>query len=131
VPEEDKKVRPEVLQAVLLEEVAERLMSIELMLKKQVPTGIVEPLNPFMATSTARVVKPPHHDKLWFSVTIVKEGDVELHLRINTKYDVVNSYTMGADEKVYDQDFSIPCIEDIQLWTNVGETCWVKIRGSR
>jgi len=130
VPEEDRKVRPEVLQAALLEEVAERLMSIELMFKKQVPEGIVEPLNSFTASATARVVKPPFHNKLWFSVTIVKEGEVELHLRINTKHGA-NPYTMGADEKVYDQDFSIPCIEDIQLWTNLGETCRVKIRGSR
>lgn len=130
MPEEDKKIRPEAMKIALLDEVAERLLSIEGMFKKQVPEGIVEPLSPFMVTSTARVVKPPFHGKLWFSVTIVKEGEVELHLRINTKHGA-NPYTMGTDEKVYDQDFSIPCIEDIQLWTNVGETCRVKIRGSR
>lgn len=117
------------MATALLDEIAERLFAMQSMMKKQLPEGIVEPLNPITVTSSARVVHPPF--KPWFSVTIVKEEDVALYLRINTKNESL-PYVMSADEKVFDQNFGIACIEDIMFWTDAGVTCNnVKIRGSR
>jgi hypothetical protein len=125
-----KRVEAGPMDVALLDEIANRLLSIEKMMAKQIPEGIVEPLNPISVTSSGRVVQPPFPNKFWFSITIVKEDAVELHLSINTETATV-PYTMSANEKVYDQSFSIPCIRDVKFWTNQGETCTVKIRGSR
>jgi len=128
--ETPRKIRADVATVALLDEIAERLLDIQTVLKKQVPEGVVEPLNPITVTSSPTVVHPPFRDKLWFSITIVKEAAIEVYLQVNTKNENI-PYTMSADEKVFDQDFSRACIEDIRLWTNPHESCVVKIRGSR
>ena len=114
----------------LLDEIAERLLAIQQKSVQETPEGIVEPLAPFTVTGTPVVRQPPIANKLWFGVTIVKEEDVQLNIVVNTGKSPPTPYPMGANEKVYDLYFSRPCIYDIMLWTN-GETCTVKIRGSR
>jgi len=115
---------------VLLDEIASRLGDITERMDKQVPKGIVEPIAPFTATGNRTVVTPPFKDKFWFSITLVKETAVELHVIVNTGKSGTTAYTMGVDEKVYDQDFSMPLIRDVMVWTD-GANCVVKIRGSR
>jgi len=119
------------MQVAILREIGDRLLSLQETFKEQTPEGIVEPLPPFTATSEPSIHKPIFGDKPWFSVVIVKEGSVQLHVVINTGKSSTTPYTMGVDEKVYDQYFSTPCIKDIMVWTNSGETCTVKVRGSR
>jgi len=128
--EKQKRVKAGPMEIALLDEIAERLLSLEKIQKKQVPEGIVEPLNPVTVTSSPKVVHPPFRNKLWFSITIVKEEAVAVYLRINTKNESI-PYRMSADEKVFDQNFSIACIEDVMLWTDPGVSCQVKVRGSR
>lgn len=126
----ERLIRADVLQSALLDEIAGRLLAVQRHFEESKPEGIVEPIHRLTVTTDYTVVRPPFIDKKWFSITIVKEDDVELNVVVNTGKSATTPYTMGADEKVYDQAFSMPCIEDVMLWTNSG-TCHVKVRGSR
>lgn len=138
--EKKKYVPPDVAQVWQLEEVISNLKnlnqgiaSIRREQESSVPEGITEPIESLTITDDPTTVNPPHYaeGKYWFSIVIVKEDEVALHLIINTEKSGTTPYTMSANEKVYDQYFSKPLIKDLMLWTDSGETCTVKIRGSR
>lgn len=123
------QVKPEVLQAALLDEIAERLYQLQKFMDEGRAQGIVEPLNPVKVSTEPTVLEPPS-GKPWFGVTIVKEDPVELNIIINSGKSSSTPYTMSRDERVFDQYFNSPCVHDVVLWTNEG-TCTVKVRGSR
>lgn len=135
--ESEARIRPDILQTAYLSRIAKSMKNLDLkitvlntMVKQQIPMGIIEPLNQLTVTNDPVVVHPPFRTKYWFSVTIVKLDAVELHLNINTENET-QDYTMGAAENVYDQNFNVPCIQDIKFWTDTGVTCRVKVRGTR
>lgn len=128
--EQQKRIETGPMMVALLDEMAERLLSIQEKIKKQTPEGIIEPIAPFTATGERTVIRPLFKDKFWFSITLVKETAVELHVIVNTGKSGTTAYTMGVDENVYDQDFSMALIRDVMVWTD-GADCTVKIRGSR
>ena len=116
--EQQKRLESGPMQVGLLREIADRLLALQTSTKEQTPEGIVEPIAPFIATTSRRIVTPPLRYKQWFGLTIVKEGTAELNVVINTGKSGETPYTMGTDEKVYDQYFNLPCIYDVMVWTS-------------
>ena len=130
--EDEKKAPPRLappLETVAILDQVAMLKQILDIMRNQRPEGIVEPLEPIVATTNPVILIPPK--KPWFSVTIVKEGDAELNVMINdTDIKKSKPYKMGVNEVVYDIVFNEPVIKEVMLWT-VSGTCTVKIRGAR
>lgn len=122
------KMTPEVISAIQSIEIKEILAEMYKMLYEQQPLGLMEPLILTVTSDPPTEIKPAFP---WFSVTIVKEDPVELHIILNSHLSMAKPDTMHADEKVWDQYFSKPVIQEVTLSTNTGETCRVRVRGSR
>ncbi len=125
---ETGKMTPEVVGAIKAIETVEILGEIYNMMHEQQPVGIVEPLDVTVNSARPTEIKPAFS---WFSITIVKLDAVELHITINSSVSMAKPDTMHADEKVWDLYFSKPVIKEVTLETNPGETCRVRVRGSR
>ena len=125
--EERKKVKPDVLQTALLDEIAERLLHVERMLAEEKPEGVVEPIEPVSVTETLRRVKAPF--KPWFSVSIVNDGPNDVYVIVNSEKSFEwHRVPVGETYKV---DMKRPAIKDVLLKCEPGETASVRVVGSR
>lgn len=122
-----KRVDPQVASVFLLDEIAERLLTLEKQLPVR-PVGIVEPLTPIKATITPRVIHPPYKKK-WFSVSIVNDGPDDCWIVVNTEKSPAQPYFTRAGE-AYEVDMGSGVIEDIRVYTDAG-TANLRIRGVR
>ena len=125
--EGEKRVRADVFQAALLDEIAERLLSIEQMLGEEKPEGVVEPMEPITVTDVTRRVMAPI--KPWFSVNIVNDGP-------NDVYAIVNSEKSFEWHRIpkgepYKVDMKRPVIKDVLLKCESGENASVRVVGAR
>ena len=75
---QNDRMDPGVMQVALLNEVAERLLTLQTFL--QPPEGIIEPYEVANITTQKRTIKP---DKKWFSVQILNDGPGDLSVLIN------------------------------------------------
>lgn len=115
------------MQVALLDEIAERLMRLEKQLPEK-PEGIIEPLSPVRATTTARVIHPPMKRK-WFSLTIVNDGPNDCWVVVNTEKSPPQPYLTRLGEE-YEVNLGYGAIEDIRVYTEAG-TANLRIRGVR
>ena len=127
--EQRKRLRSEVLQTALLDEIAERLHAIELHNKELSPEGIVEPLPILTITTNPVVVQPPQQGKHWFSLSAVNDGPQPCWIMVNTGKSSTRPYQIQVDE-VYEVAFIKPLIYDMRLYTDTA-TAVMRIKGAR
>ncbi len=127
--EQRKRLNPEVLNTALLDEIAERLLSLETHNREITPDGIVEPLPILTITINPRIVKPPNEGKPWFAVTAINDGPQNCWIVLNTGKSSTTPHQMQVDE-VYEAQFSMALIYDLRLWTD-SATASVRVRGAR
>lgn len=124
-----KRLNPEVLNTALLDEIAERLLAIEIHNQELSPEGIVEPLPIITVTTTPIVVQPPQEGKHWFSLSAVNDGPQPVWIVINTGKSSTRPYHVLVDE-IYEVTFIKPRIYDMRLYTDTGNAS-VRIKGAR
>jgi hypothetical protein len=123
---QEKFVRPEVLQAALLDEIAERLLKLEELAKAEVPEGAVEPIEKFEVTETRTLFRPL---KPWFSISIINDGPSDVYCIVNTEKSF-EEHRVAVGE-TYNIDMRRAKITDALMWCNRGETASVRIVGVR
>jgi hypothetical protein len=125
--DEEKRVRPDVLVAGLLDEIAQRLMAVEQLMREQVPEGVVEPIEPVSVTDEVRRVTAPV--KPWFDVVVVNDGPGDVYVIVNPdrSYDW---HRVPMDE-TYRVDMKRGIIKDVLLRCDPGGAASVRLVGSR
>ena len=125
----EQRLNPEVLNTALLDEIAQRLLNIEIHNKELSPEGIVEPLAVITVTTTTTIVQPPNLGKLWFSVSIINDGPESCWVVVNSGKSSTRSHRVDNDE-TYEVRFIKPVIADLMLSTDSGSAS-VRITGTR
>jgi len=125
--EEEKRVRADVLMAALLDEIAERLTTLEQFQREQRPEGVVEPIEPITVTDKVRRVVAPF--KPWFNVEVVNNGPSDVWVIVNPEKSF-DWHRVGAKE-TYRVPMGRPIIKDVLLKCELGETATVRLVGSR
>ena len=126
--EKQSKVEAGPMSVALLDEIAERLLSLEKLAKAEVPEGVVEPLHTITATTTQQVITPPMH-KPWFSVSIINDGTHDCWVIVNSEKSSTSPSLVRVGEPC-EIDFGAPLIDDLVVWTDAG-TASLRIRGVR
>ena len=121
-----EKVRPEVMQVALLDEIAERLLRVEKLLKAEVPEGAVEPIEKFTISEVKTRIKPL---KSWFSMSLINDGPSSIFVIVNTEKSFEEHEVLVHE--TYNIDMRRALIVDILCWCNHGETSVVRIVGVR
>ena len=117
------------LNTALLDEIAQRLLNIEVHNKELSPEGIVEPLAIIIVTTANTIVEPPNLGNLWFSVSIINDGPDPCWVVINSGKSSTTPHRINDDE-TYEVRFIKPVIQDLMLSTDSG-TASVRITGTR
>ncbi len=117
------------LNTALLDEIAQRLLNIEVHNKELSPEGIVEPLAIITVTTANTIVEPPNLGNLWFSVSIINDGPDPCWVVINSGKSSTTPHRINDDE-TYEVRFIKPVIQDLMLSTDSG-TASVRITGTR
>ena len=117
------------LNTALLDEIAQRLLNIEVHNKELSPEGIVEPLAVIIVTTANTIVEPPNLGNLWFSVSIINDGPDPCWVVINSGKSSTTPHRINDDE-TYEVSFIKPVIQDLMLSTDSG-TASVRITGTR
>jgi c-di-GMP-related signal transduction protein len=122
-----ERVSPEVYQAALLDEIAERLLQIQKLYEEEKPEGVVEPIEKFRITEARTPIKLR---KAWFSVSIINDDDA------NSVFVIVNTEKSFEEHEVkehetYNIDMHRAVITDLLCWCNHGETATIRIVGVR
>lgn len=123
--EKPKRIDPGVMSVALLDEIAERLLSMENKLEAMTPEGIVEPLKIITSTTTPNVVKPP--GKPWFSISIVNDGPADCWIVVNTEKSSTTPYLLKEGETT-EIELGVSRIVDVYHYTE-SETASLRIRG--
>ena len=123
--------KAEALMVGLLDEIAERLLSLETHNKEITPEGIVDPLVEITVTTEPLVVGPPSAEagKNWFSVSVINDGPDYCWVVINTGKSSTNPHKVVSGE-TYEVSFTKPKIYDLRLYTDSG-TAVMRITGTR
>ena len=122
-----KKLDSSILSTALLDEIAERLMNLETLMKAAHPIGAVEPIEKFVITDVRRhmpLVKP------WFSVSVINDDD---H---NDVFCIVNTEKSFEEHRIlphetYNIAMITAVIKDLLFWCNHGESATVRVVGTR
>ena len=124
--EKSKAVRAEVLQAALLDEVAERLLALQKLAQAEVPEGVVEPIEKFHITSI-----PTHLPRLepWFSMSLINDGPDSVLVIVNTAKSFDEHEVLAGE--TYNINMLRALIKDVRLWCRAGETATVRLVGVR
>lgn len=125
---ERKKVRPDVLQTALLDEIAERLMTLERLQKEERAEGVVEPIEPVSVTEEGKHLRPPV-GKPWMSMDLINDGPQSCWVLVNTGKSI-DPHEVKKGE-TYPIDMKRPIIEDVYLYCKPGETASLRIVGLR
>jgi len=113
------------MSVALLDEIAERLLSMENKLEAMTPEGIVEPLKIITSTTTPNIVKPP--GKPWFSISIVNDGPADCWIVVNTEKSSTTPYLLKEGETT-EIEMGVSRIVDVYHYTE-SETASLRIRG--
>jgi len=125
--EQPKRIDPGVMSVALLDEIAERLLSIEQDIKESKAEGIVEPLRLTTSTTTPAVTRPLQ--KPWFSISIVNDGPADCWIVVNTGKSSTTPYLLRNGETT-EIEMGSPRIVDLSHYTDAG-TASLRIRGVR
>ena len=110
----DERLDPSVLQLGLLNEVAERLKSVEDLLREQRMDGITEPFTRII-TTTKQIIRA---QKSWFSMTVINDGLSDINIvTIPTINENPHIIRFG---ETYRLDFGRGVISEIQVWCDTG-----------
>ena len=124
--EKQSRVEAGPMQVALLDEIAERLLSLEKLAKAEVPEGVVEPIEKFHITSQRKLIPRP---KAWFSFSLINDGPNSVFVIVNMdksfeEHEVLNGET-------YNIDMHRGVINDLLIWCREGETATIRLVGAR
>jgi hypothetical protein len=124
---QEKFVRPEVLQAALLDEIAERLYTMQRFQEEERAEGVVEPIEPISVNEEPRRVIAPL--KPWFSVNVVNDGPDDVYVLVNTEKSF--DWHRVPKGESYRVDMKRGIIKDLLLKCEAGKTASVRLVGAR
>jgi hypothetical protein len=110
-----------------LDEVAERLLAIQDLIREEHAEGIVESIEPLRVTETVRKVEAVYGN--WFSVTIVNDGPDDVYAIVNSRKS--SAWHRVAVNEPYKVDMGRGVIRDVLLRCEPGETASVRLVGAR
>jgi hypothetical protein len=122
------KVTPQVLQTILLDEIAGRLAEIYESMQEERAEGVVEPIEPVVITEEGRHLRPPV-GKPWMSMDLINDGPNSCWALVNTSRSV-DAHEIKKGE-TYTIDMKRPIIEDVYLWCKPREEASLRIVGVR
>lgn len=145
LPEEEKRIKPDILQIFILDEIVGRLEALESFteeLKKvvayiaaemeRVSEGIVYPIELTIEGNTITEFnieeEPSGGHKPWFSCTIYADGPDTLWVAVNT---TVKGFSRIENAEAMDVDFHSPKIRKLFFYTVKDGECAVRIIGER
>ena len=125
--EKQNRISEGPMSVALLNEIAERLMSLEKLAKATQPIGAVEPIEKFVITDVRRHMPL---QKPWFSVSIINDDD---H---NDVFCIVNTEKSFEEHRIhpletYNINMVTAVIKDLLFWCDHGESAVVRIVGTR
>jgi len=130
-----KLMRADEAQVALLDKMLEEIKRVSKeshetteTLKKQVPEGIIEPLDIVTATTVPQIITPPLR-KPWRSVSVVNDGTNNCWIIVNTEKSSTKPYDLHVGE-TFEVDFGIAVIDDLYVHTDAGSAS-LRIRGVR
>jgi len=124
--EKQNRISEGPMSVALLNEIAERLMSLEKLAKATQPIGAVEPIEKFVITDVRRHMPL---QKPWFSVSIINDGDDDVFCIVNTEKSF-EEHRIHLNE-TYNINMVTAVIKDLLFWCSHGEHATVRIVGTR
>jgi hypothetical protein len=124
---ERRRLRPDVLQTALLDEIAERLYALQRFQEEERAEGVVEPIEPISVNEEPRRVVAPL--KPWFSVNVVNDGPDDVYVMVNTEKSF--DWHRVPQGESYRVDMKRGIIKDLLLKCEAGKTASVRLVGSR
>jgi hypothetical protein len=124
---ERKRLRSDVLQTALLDEIAERLYALQRFQEEERAEGIVEPIEPISVNEEPRRVVAPV--KPWFSVNVVNDGPNDVYVMVNTEKSF--DWHRVPKGESYRVDMKRGIIKDLLLKCEAGKTASVRVVGAR
>jgi hypothetical protein len=121
------KVTPEVLQTILLDEIAGRLAEIYESMQEERAEGVVEPIEPISVTEEPRRVVALF--KPWFDVTVVNDGPDDVWVMVNTEKSF--EWHRVPKDETYKVDMKRGIIKDVLLKCEPSKTASVRLVGAR
>lgn len=127
MPEEsEKRVRGDLLQSALMDEVAERLYQLQTFFAQTLAEGVTEPVENITVTNDKRRILAK---KPWFSAEVINDGPNNLWSIVNTEKSF-DPHLVKTGE-TYRVNMGRGVIKDVLLWCEPGETAEVRFVGSR
>lgn len=124
--EKQNRVSEGPMSVALLNEIAERLMSLEKLAQATQPIGAVEPIEKFVITDVRRHMPL---QKPWFSVSVINDGNDDVFCIVNTEKSF-EEHRIHMNE-TYNINMVTAVIKDLLFWCNHGEHATVRIVGTR
>jgi hypothetical protein len=132
--EKSKMIRADEAQVLLLDKLLQQMTNLSkqvqentVLVREQIPMGIVEPLNVEVTTEN-KVLSPPF-DRKWFSISIVNDGPNNCFVIVNTELSNTNPHEVEVNG-TFEVDIGAPKIKDLLLYCVAG-TASLRIRGVR
>ena len=124
--EKQSRVEAGPMQVALLDEIAERLLSLEKLAKAEVPEGVVEPIEKFHITSQRKLIPRP---KAWFSFSLINDGPHSVFVIVNVDKSFEEHEVLSGE--TYNINMSRGIINDLLIWCRDGETADIRLVGVR
>jgi hypothetical protein len=124
---ERKRLRPDVLQTALLDEIAERLYTLQRFQEEERAEGVVEPVEPISVTHEVRRVISPI--KPWFDVNVINDGPDDVYVMVNSEKSF--EWHRVPKNETYKVDMKRGIIKDVLLKCEPGKTASVRVVGAR
>jgi hypothetical protein len=132
--EKPKMIRADEAQVLLLDKLLQQMTNLSkqvqentILVREQIPTGIVEPLN--VEVTTERKVLSPPFDRKWFSISVINDGPSNCFIIVNTELSNTNPHEVEVNG-TFEVDMGAPKIKDILMYCIAG-TASLRIRGVR
>ena len=129
-----KLIRAEEATVMLLDKLLQQMTNLSkqvqentVLVREQIPMGIVEPLNVDVTTEN-KVLSPPF-DKKWFSISVINDGPNNCFVIVNTELSNTNPHELEVNG-TFEADMGAPKIKDLLLYCVTG-TASLRIRGIR
>lgn len=123
---EQKKIKEGPMTVALLDEIAQRLLSIERLYKSEIPEGVVEPIEKFSITETKTHIK---RLKRWFSMSLINDGLSSVFVIVNTAKSFDEHEVLSGE--TYNIDMRHGLIEDLLIWCAHGDVATIRLVGVR